>query len=327
MMMDTEFATEAGGAAKPRLALMGEFSSGKSTLSNLLLGSQILPTQVTATRLPPVYVTYGEPSAYAIGHDGTQCDVDLADLSEVSPEQYRSLHVAMICDTLELFDLVDMPGISDPNMPADTWDSIVSACDHVIWCTHATQAWRQSEAAMWERMRETSNGAALLVITQFDKLQNARDRDRVLHRVKGETEGKFTAVYPVSLIDALKAEDDMDMWKASGANDFMEHLVEIVLSPVPPARMTEPAPYEADDLASYAALMPDHDVDLIEISAPECDPDEADLDNSDDTNFQTCATAAPRVEPRRVRAKSPDRATPRPTNAPDWVSMLEIGAP
>ena len=39
---------------KPVIALMGEFSAGKSTLLNLLVGRNILPTQVTATRMPPV---------------------------------------------------------------------------------------------------------------------------------------------------------------------------------------------------------------------------------------------------------------------------------
>ena len=38
--------------ARPRIALMGEFSSGKSTLLNLLIGEALLPTKVTATELP-----------------------------------------------------------------------------------------------------------------------------------------------------------------------------------------------------------------------------------------------------------------------------------
>ena len=137
----------------------------------------------------------------------------------------------MISDTLELCDLVDMPGISDPNMPTDTWDQSVCRTDHVIWCTHATQAWRQSEAAMWDRMRDATGGTNLLLITQFDKLRNPRDRSRVIGRVAAETAGKFSATYPVSLLDALEAGDDLDAWKESGAHAFMEHLVEILLVP------------------------------------------------------------------------------------------------
>ena len=42
---------------KPRVALMGEFSAGKSTLTNVLLGQKSIPVRVTATSLPPVWIT------------------------------------------------------------------------------------------------------------------------------------------------------------------------------------------------------------------------------------------------------------------------------
>ena len=90
----------------------------------------------------------------------------------------------MQADTLELCDLVDMPGISDPNMAADTWDEVLTRNDHVVWCTHATQAWRQSEAALWEHLRGATSGSNLLLITQFDKLRSPRDQSRVLARVQ-----------------------------------------------------------------------------------------------------------------------------------------------
>ena len=76
----------------------------------------------------------------------------MSDLAALTPEKVTALHVTMLADTLELCDLVDMPGISDPNMPLDTWEEAVRPGDHVIWCTHATQAWRQSEAAMRDRI-------------------------------------------------------------------------------------------------------------------------------------------------------------------------------
>ena len=45
--------------------------------------------------------------------------------------------------------IADMPGVSDPSMQQQYWEDVVKTNDHVIWCTHATQAWRQSEAAIW----------------------------------------------------------------------------------------------------------------------------------------------------------------------------------
>ena len=302
-----------GVRAKPRLVLMGEFSSGKSTLSNILLGGQTLPTQITATRLPPVFITQGAPSAHAMAHDGTRFAVDLADLSALTPETIRSLHLTMLSDTLELCDLVDMPGISDPNMPVDTWDAVVGPSDHVIWCTHATQAWRQSEAAMWDRLRASSSGTNLLLVTQFDKLRNQRDRSRVLARITAETMGKFTAIYPVSLLDALAAGDDIDQWKDSGANALMEHLIEMLLSPQGPA----PAAPDMTAPTRPAGLrdvdQPPQPVVLVTDSAPHPAND---------------ADSAIRVLPRRVQARSEDTNLPRPrrpTHAPEWLHAMEQG--
>ena len=53
-------AEQPAGQRRPRVCLMGEFSAGKSTLSNLLLGAEALPVNVTATQLPPVWISEGD---------------------------------------------------------------------------------------------------------------------------------------------------------------------------------------------------------------------------------------------------------------------------
>ena len=44
------FWTAPPGPRVPRIALMGEFSAGKSTLLNLLIERDLIPTRATATR-------------------------------------------------------------------------------------------------------------------------------------------------------------------------------------------------------------------------------------------------------------------------------------
>ena len=214
---------------KRRVALMGEFSAGKSTLSNLLLGADPMPTRVTATRLPPVWVSYGAPGATLVGHDGSEEDVDPAELDQVDLERTRMIRLSMESDALQLCDLIDMPGISDPNMSSEVWQSVIGEADHVIWCTHATQAWRQSEAATWESIREMTSGCNILLVTQIDKLTSQRDRARVLARLKKETGDQFSGIYPVALLDAIRAGEDEARWDASGAGPFIEALIEMLL--------------------------------------------------------------------------------------------------
>lgn len=216
---------------KPRLALMGEFSAGKSTLTNMLLGMDPLPTRVTATRLPPVWISYGEGPATRIDMQGQVHEIDGDALDQVVLEDTRLIRLSLKSDSLELCDLIDLPGISDPNMSAEVWQGVMDDVDCVVWCTHATQAWRQSEAGTWDLVAPRTNGRNLMLVTQMDKLTSQRDRDRVMARVRQETEGLFEAHYPISLTQAMAAGEDCDQWASSGAAAFTEHLVDLLLHP------------------------------------------------------------------------------------------------
>jgi len=217
-----------GETRKPRIALMGEFSAGKSTLSNLLIGSTPLPVKVTATQLPPVWIAYGEKDPYLEDMDGNIHPIDLNELEMIEPDETRVIRIFQKSDMLELCDLIDMPGISDPNMSPERWEPILNQADGVIWCTHATQAWRQSEAATWASMKPELYSKSLLLLTRFDKLLNDVDRQRVLKRVNKETKNMFAGCFPISLAEAVAAKDDREKWENSGAEAFSERLVEIL---------------------------------------------------------------------------------------------------
>lgn len=213
---------------KPRIALMGEFSAGKSTLSNLLLGSRPLPERVTATRLSPVWISKGESAAYREHLDGRRDDVNVDEIGSVPIEDTRVIRLFMESDMLDNCDLIDCPGISDPNMPSEVWERLIPEIDAVLWCTHATQAWRQSEAAVWETIPEEVRTKSVLLITRFDKLTTEKDRHRVLARVSKATRDHFAALFPISLTNAIAAGDDPEKWAASGAHHFAEYLMLLI---------------------------------------------------------------------------------------------------
>ena len=287
--METDVAAEALVHRKPRLALMGEFSAGKSTLSNLLLGSAPLPVRVTATRLPPVWISYGEEGARRVDMDGSEHPLNIEELSDIQLDDTRMIKLFSKADALEICDLIDMPGISDPNMSSTVWQSVFSEVDCVVWCTHATQAWRQSEAAVWESIQDQTNGNNLLVISQFDKLRTDRDRSRVLGRVKKETDGQFKGVFPVSLLQALDAENDIEQWQQSGAAQFTDGLIEMLLCP----QGTEYTPK------------------TVPAAIPAETPAGLELDTAQSVTSSTDATSPSPVRPRRIRASSSDQATSR----------------
>ena len=291
---DQDRSGQEGAPRKPRIAIMGEFSVGKSTLCNLLLGAAPLPVRVTATQLPPVWISQGTAAPWREMLDGQQEPVSLDALDAVPLEDTAFLRLFLEAEILASCDLIDMPGISDPNMPARIYDDMLGRADAVLWCTHATQAWRQSEAAMWATVDPAVKRNSLLLITRMDKLLTERDRARVVRRVARETAGQFAAVFPVSLTQALGAGYDAERWMASGAEAFSQHLLDLLgrLSGQDAGSGTAAAGPAAGTLVGASAAA----------RAPAAD----------------ASAASPAVRPVRPTRIRPARArtTPRPTGGP-----------
>ena len=209
---------------KPRIALMGEFSAGKSTLANLLLGQERSPVQVTATQLPPVWYTLGTGQAERVLPGGGSEPIAPADWHAADPTDTEMIRVRIEADLLYAFDLVDMPGSSDPCMIPDVWSRVLPQVDMVIWCTPANQAWRQSEAAMWELVRPELWESSLLLVTRMDKMQSDSDRRRVMARVRAEAGDMFREVLPIALPAAIAGRDDAEAREDTGAAALVRFL-------------------------------------------------------------------------------------------------------
>ncbi|MFY2825495.1 dynamin family protein [Ruegeria sp. MALMAid1280] len=214
---------------KPIFALMGEFSAGKSTLMNFLLRSQALPTQVTATQLPPVWFSWGKKSAYVQRHDGTRENITLDQLESVGVNDVQFVRIFLEADILEAVDLIDTPGISDPKISNDVWRRAVGQANGVLWCTHATQAWRETERATWVSLPERLQHNSLLLVTRADVL-GPKDRQKVLRRVNREAGHLFNRSILFSARDAIIARDksgDAEQWARSGGGKMVDSFLQI----------------------------------------------------------------------------------------------------
>jgi GTPase SAR1 family protein len=275
-------------ARKPCIALMGEFSAGKSTLANLLIGSDPLPVQVIATQLPPVWIVHGNALPFRVDLEGKQIPIDLDNLASAPLEETAYIKIFCEEDLLLQCDLLDMPGISDPNMSSEVWQRMISRADGVLWCSHATQAWRQSEAAVWASLPSELYERSLLLLTRIDKITSERDRQKVIRRVRTETHELFLECLPISLLQATTAQDDYDVWLNSGAEEFAKHFADLLNS------FQEDETSLSDNGSNKKA---GHPVKILDIQPPR-----------NDSEIQSAPVEATmRVVPRRVRV-SPTRS-------------------
>jgi len=299
---------------KPRIAIMGEFSSGKSTLCNVLMGARPLLEKVTATQLPPVWLSYGPDDAYTMGLDGVAYDLDVADLESVSLETTEHVRIFMQSDILRYCDLIDMPGISDPSMSPEVWERMAHLADGVLWCTHATQAWRQSESGVWSTFPAELRRNSLLLVTRFDKIISESDRAKVMKRVVAETSDLFAEILPVSLLRAMNAGDDEAKWADSGAQALTSALFDTI------QRVIDEGYPEAGDEAA-PPIRPDP-VDNPEIG-------QSLIARSFERLMAIRSTPVVKVMPRRVAAGERLLRTERPTGetGPAVVSFSDGSMP
>ncbi|WP_284164564.1 dynamin family protein [Frigidibacter sp. SD6-1] len=232
----------------PRLGLMGEFSAGKTTLINFLLGDEVLPTRVTATQMPPVWLSYGPRAAHYVTTDGERRDIAFDEIGAVEVEGVRYVKITCEAEILHDFDLIDTPGISDPNIPDAYRQAVVDFVDGVIWCTHAPQAWRESERSAWVAMPDRLFASSILLATRSDKLAD-KDRARVEARLRHEAGGLFGEIIMFSTLDAIRAcemEGGEALFAASGAERLVAALHEVANGIAgSPASAPEPEPASA----------------------------------------------------------------------------------
>ncbi len=212
---------------KPRVVILGEFNSGKTTLANVLARTSALPTSVLSnTRQATVIQSDGDApdrllapmKVMAAGARTTPTLVTPADLEHATTTARGPLLAACT--------IIDTAGIADPSFTDPATARLASFADIAIWCSPATQCWKASERAAWDSFATRPRWRNLLVVAGADMLRGPDDRNRVLTRLETDTGRRFDGIYPLSALDALAALGgdggvvDNDMWCRSGASDL-----------------------------------------------------------------------------------------------------------
>lgn len=199
---------------------MGEYSAGKSSLLNMLLGQPLLPTKVTATHLPTVWITYGETRKLEVlENNGKLTELSEDGLDFGTLHAHLAIRFTLPAEILRDADIVDTPGISDPNLAVDIVQLIGPHVDFVVWCTAANQAWRQTEKAAWKNIPSYVQRQSLLAVTRVDQVGNDKDVQRVMSRCKREAGKSFHSILAISAKVARSGADDS--WTTSGAADLV----------------------------------------------------------------------------------------------------------
>ncbi|WP_324170447.1 dynamin family protein [Sulfurimonas sp.] len=194
-----------------KVAITGQFSSGKSTFLNALLSKNILPTGITPVTSKVNYIRYADELKirirYKDGRDEYQSVENISkftDQREVVEEiEYLTLYVPL--ELLKDIVFVDTPGLNSQAITdTTTTQKVLKEVDGIIWLSLIDNAGKLSEAKVLEQYLNEYQGKSLCVLNQKDKFEPSQVKQSVDYVKKNFAE-YFSDVIPISAIQALES--------------------------------------------------------------------------------------------------------------------------
>ena len=180
-----------------RIAIAGEFNSGKSSLTNLLVGIESLPTAIISNTRIPTLMYYAErPEIFAVDFDGNRRAVDVEFVMD-SSDSFR-LEVGLPSPMLMNAQFIDLPGVGDPRFDDAAAEIAPHGVDAVLWCTVATQAWKESERLAWSTIPPRVLDRCLMVVTHRDLIRDVQDETKIMDRLRNVASGEFQEIILLS---------------------------------------------------------------------------------------------------------------------------------
>jgi predicted GTPase len=202
------------------LAVVGEFSSGKSTFVNALLGQRLLPDGPLPTTGVATYIQTGvRPSVVVELTNGARLNLGVADLAALCKtgageiptlwmEQVRRIDVYCDSDVLNDLVLIDTPGLNAPNSEDHAVTlAILEAADAILWVSACDQMLSRTQQDMLRSVTARYAEKSVCIISKVDMLRHPEREVPALIKHAEQQLGKyFLEIIPVSAQAALAGD-------------------------------------------------------------------------------------------------------------------------
>ncbi|MEO1942101.1 MAG: dynamin family protein [Campylobacterales bacterium] len=163
---------------QPKVAVVGEFSTGKSTLINSLIGEKLLPTGFQPTTKGVVTLKYGDPNLVIDREEGP------IDWNRLRNREGAEVELYYPAPLLKEFQLIDTPGSNDPSfLTEELLFQLMDRVDLVLFLFNGTQALKESERQLLTQLfRKKDISKFFFILNWIDGVENPRHLKREIGR-------------------------------------------------------------------------------------------------------------------------------------------------
>jgi len=228
-----------------RVAVVGEFSKGKSTLLNALLGEEIQPVRDIPCSGTVTILKYGSQRRVICRYkDGREEEIppaqyqekasisEEAALGSCEDEIINSEIKEIVFEHPELelcrngVEIIDSPGLNEQAERTAVTQQVLKTADAVIFLTHAQNALTEKERELLLYLKKELNygndqGASniFIVVNFFDLLRREESRTQVRKRVERMVNGENPIIAGENRSHFISAQSALDAILAGNEND------------------------------------------------------------------------------------------------------------
>ena len=228
------------------IMVMGEFSTGKSTFINAVVGEEVTAVNSTPTTAVITKLCYGVQDRILVHFtDGTKKEYELDSFKQLTSktgtesedkthENIEYVERQMPLDMLQYVTIFDSPGLNDVNEKhSATTKKFVSNADTVLWMFSALQSGSKTEVDAMESL--TPRLKPIAIVNKMDELNEEEDDPQeFLDNLRVQLKDKVQAVVGISAKYALEGKLEKNETKTDIGN--LKELEQVVRELVLPNR-------------------------------------------------------------------------------------------